>query len=335
MDRVNNILDEMLKEEIPAMLLLQEENIFYMSGFKPSGFSILVLKDEPLLLVSKMDSEEANETSRIPLQEFNSFKDLKNMLNELKLSKLGIEESMKIGFYNKIKNNYNMEVTDLIERSRMIKTSHEINSIKKSISIAEKSFNKLEFKKNEWELAAELEYLMRMNGSQKEAFETIVASGSRSSLPHALPTSNKLEYPLLIDWGAVWDNYSSDCTRTIIETEKQEEVLNICLEAQKEAIKSIKPGISACEIDNIARSVIKDYGYGDNFIHSTGHGVGLQVHEKPSISSREEITLEKNMVITIEPGIYLGGEWGVRIEDIVLIKNKAGKLSKLPPVIND
>ncbi|MEW6009940.1 aminopeptidase P family protein [Methanobacterium alkalithermotolerans] len=335
MDRVNNILDEMLKEEIPAMLLLQEENIFYMSGFKPSGFSILVLKDEPLLLVSKMDSEEANETSRIPLQEFNSFKDLKNMLNELKLSKLGIEESMKIGFYNKIKNNYNMEVTDLIERSRMIKTSHEINSIKKSISIAEKSFNKLEFKKNEWELAAELEYLMRMNGSQKEAFETIVASGSRSSLPHALPTSNKLEYPLLIDWGAVWDNYSSDCTRTIIETEKQEEVLNICLEAQKEAIKSIKPGISACEIDNIARSVIKDYGYGDNFIHSTGHGVGLQVHEKPSISSREEITLEKNMVITIEPGIYLEGEWGVRIEDIVLIKNKAGKLSKLPPVIND
>ena len=335
MDRVNNILDEMLKEEIPAMLLLQEENIFYMSGFKPSGFSILVLKDEPLLLVSKMDSEEANETSRIPLQEFNSFKDLKNMLNELKLSKLGIEESMKIGFYNKIKNNYNMEVTDLIERSRMIKTSHEINSIKKSISIAEKSFNKLEFKKNEWELAAELEYLMRMNGSQKEAFETIVASGSRSSLPHALPTSNKLEYPLLIDWGAVWDNYSSDCTRTMIETEKQEEVLNICLEAQKEAIKSIKPGISACEIDNIARSVIKDYGYGDNFIHSTGHGVGLQVHEKPSISSREEITLEKNMVITIEPGIYLEGEWGVRIEDIVLIKNKAGKLSKLPPVIND
>lgn len=335
MDRVNNILDEMLKEEIPAMLLLQEENIFYMSGFKPSGFSILVLKDEPLLLVSKMDSEEANETSRIPLQEFNSFKDLKNMLNELKLSKLGIEESMKIGFYNKIKNNYNMEVTDLIERSRMIKTSHEINSIKKSISIAEKSFNKLEFKKNEWELAAELEYLMRMNGSQKEAFETIVASGSRSSLPHALPTSNKLEYPLLIDWGAVWDNYSSDCTRTIIETEKQEEVLNICLEAQKEAIKSIKPGISACEIDNIARNVIKDYGYGDNFIHSTGHGVGLQVHEKPSISSREEITLEKNMVITIEPGIYLEGEWGVRIEDIVLIKNKAGKLSKLPPVIND
>lgn len=335
MDRVNNILDEMLKEEIPAMLLLQEENIFYMSGFKPSGFSILVLKDEPLLLVSKMDSEEANETSRIPLQEFNSFKDLENMLNELKLSKLGIEESMKIGFYNKIKNNYNMEATDLIERSRMIKTSHEINSIKKSISIAEKSFNKLEFKKNEWELAAELEYLMRMNGSQKEAFETIVASGSRSSLPHALPTSNKLEYPLLIDWGAVWDNYSSDCTRTIIETEKQEEVLNICLEAQKEAIKSIKPGISACEIDNIARSVIKDYGYGDNFIHSTGHGVGLQVHEKPSISSREEITLEKNMVITIEPGIYLEGEWGVRIEDIVLIKNKAGKLSKLPPVIND
>lgn len=333
MDRVNKVLDEMLKEEIPAMLLLKEENIFYISGFKPSGFSILVLKDDPLLLVSKMDGEEASKTSRIPFQEFESLKELKNIIKPQKFTKLGIEESMKIGFYNKIKNNFDMEINDVIERSRMIKTSDEINSIKKSISIAEKSFNQLEFKKKEWELAAELEYLMRINGSQNEAFETIVASGSRSSLPHAHPTSNKLEYPLLIDWGAVWENYSSDCTRTRVETEKQEEVLNICLEAQKETIKSIKPGVSACEIDKIARDVIKDYGYGDNFIHSTGHGVGLEVHEKPSISSREEITLEKNMVITIEPGIYLEGEWGVRIEDIVLIKNKARKLSKLPSVI--
>ncbi len=334
MDRVNKVLDEMLKEEIPAMLLLKEENIFYLSGFKPSGFSILVLKDDPLLLVSKMDSEEASKTSRIPFQVFESLKELKNIIKPQKFPKLGIEESMKVGFYNKIKNNFDMEINDVIERSRMIKTSDEINSIKKSISIAEKSFNQLEFKKNEWKLAAELEYLMKINGSQNEAFETIIASGSRSSLPHAYPTSNKLEYPLLIDWGAVWENYSSDCTRTIVETEKQEEVLNICLEAQKETIKSIKPGISACEIDKVARDVIKDYGYGDNFIHSTGHGLGLEVHEKPSISSREEINLEKNMVITIEPGIYLEGEWGVRIEDIVLIKNKARKLSKLPSVIH-
>jgi Xaa-Pro dipeptidase len=186
----------------------------------------------------------------------------------------------------------------------------------------------LEFSGTEVELAAQLEYNMKINDSERASFETIVASGSRSSLPHGSPTKNNVEYPILIDWGAVYNNYSSDTTRTFIQTEKQEEIFNIVLEAQQTAIKSIKPGIKSSEIDNIAREVITEYGYGDAFIHSTGHGVGLEIHEKPSLSKNDEGILEKNMVVTVEPGIYLEGEFGIRIEDMILIKNHAKILNK-------
>jgi Xaa-Pro dipeptidase len=156
-----------------------------------------------------------------------------------------------------------------------------------------------------------------------------MASGARTSLPHGTPTPHEIESPVLIDWGAVYNNYSSDTTRTIIETEKQEEIFNIVLDAQKTAIKSIKPGVKSCEIDAAARDVITEYGYGDSFIHSTGHGVGLEIHESPSLSKNDEGKLEKEMVVTVEPGIYLEGEFGVRIEDMVLIKNRAIVLNKI------
>ena len=164
--------------------------------------------------------------------------------------------------------------------------------------------------------------------SERASFETIMASGARTSLPHGTPTYNEIESPVLIDWGAVYNNYSSDTTRTIIETEKQEEIFNIVLDAQKTAIKSIKPGVRSCEIDTAARDVITEYGYDDAFIHSTGHGVGLEIHEYPSLSKNDEGKLEKEMVVTVEPGIYIEGEFGVRIEDMVLIKNRASSFKQ-------
>ena len=134
----------------------------------------------------------------------------------------------------------------------------------------------------------------------------------------------------MIDWGALYQNYASDITRTIIKSEEEEEILSIVLEAQKKAIETIKPGVKASYIDKVARNVIEDYGYGDNFIHSTGHGVGLEIHEKPSLSSKSDEKLEKGMVVTVEPGIYLEGKFGVRIEDMVLIKNRAKVLTSHP-----
>jgi len=170
---------------------------------------------------------------------------------------------------------------------------------------------------------------MKLNGSERPSFETIMASGSRTSLPHGSPTTNKVESPILIDWGAVYNNYSSDTTRTIIETERQEEIFNIVLDAQQTAIKAIKPGIKSCTIDNVAREVITEYGYGDAFIHSTGHGVGLEIHEKPSFSKNDDTLLEKGMVVTVEPGIYIEGEFGVRIEDMILVGNHTKIINKI------
>ena len=243
--------------------------------------------------------------------------------------KIGIENSMTVETYKKLTGDFELETTDIVEISRSVKSKWEVENIEKALQIAEKSLLELEFSGTEVELAAQLEYNMRINDSERASFETIVASGVRSSLPHGSPSKNTVEYPILIDWGAVYNNYSSDTTRTIIETEKQEEIFNIVLEAQQTAIKSIKPGVKSSDIDNIARDVITEYGYGDAFIHSTGHGVGLEIHEKPSLSKNDEDILEKDMVVTVEPGIYLEGEFGIRIEDMILIKNRATVLNKI------
>ncbi len=317
--KLKQVIESMHKENIDSMIVLKPENIRYLTGFRPSSSSILILKDNPVLLASKIDREDASGRSLVNLEVYKEFKDVKNYLE----GKIGIENSMNVETYKKLTGDFELETTDIIEISRAVKSKWEVENIEKALQIAEKSLLELEFSGTEVELAAQLEYNMRINDSERASFETIVASGSRSSLPHGSPTKNNVEYPILIDWGAVYNNYSSDTTRTIIETEKQEEIFNIVLEAQQTAIKSIKPGVKSSEIDNIAREVITEYGYGDAFIHSTGHGVGLEIHEKPSLSKNDEGILEKDMVVTVEPGIYLEGEFGIRIEDMILIKNRA------------
>jgi Xaa-Pro aminopeptidase len=322
--KLKQVIESMHEENIDSMIVLKPENIRYLTGFRPSSSSILILKDKPVLLASKIDREAASRRSLVNLEVYKEFKDVKNYLK----GKIGIENSMNVETYNKLAGDFELETSDIVEISRAVKSKWEIENIEKALQIAEKSLLELEFSGTEVELAAQLEYNMRINDSERASFETIVASGSRSSLPHGSPTKNNVEYPILIDWGAVYNNYSSDTTRTIIETEKQEEIFNIVLEAQQTAIKSIKPGVKSSEIDNIAREVITEYGYGDAFIHSTGHGVGLEIHEKPSLSKNDEGILEKNMVVTVEPGIYLEGEFGIRIEDMILIKNRATVLNK-------
>lgn len=323
------ILDEIHKENIDSMVVFNPKNIAYLSGFNPSSFSVLILKDEPVLLTSKMDFEDASLNTTIPLEEFKSLDEIKDYLN----GTVGIEKSITLGVYRKLKISsiFEVKITDAVERLRRIKSREEVQNIGKAIDIAENAIKNIEFdfQRSENEIAAQIEYNMRIMGSKKASFDTIVASGKRSSLPHANISNKPLNMPIVIDWGATYNNYCSDTTRTLIETEKQEEIFEIVLEAQKSAIDVIKPGVKASYVDKIARDVIEEYGYGDYFLHSTGHGVGLEVHEGPSLSSNETIKLEKNMIVTVEPGIYIKGEFGVRIEDMVLIKNKAKVLNKI------
>ena len=323
--KLKKVIESMHQKKIDCMIVLKPENIRYLTGFRPSSSSILILKDNPILLASKIDREDASGSSMVNFEVYEKFDDIKKLLE----GKVGIEKSMTVETYQKLSGEFKIETTDVVEISRSVKSNWEVENIKKALQIAEKSLLELEFSGTELELAAKLEYNMRINGSERASFETIMASGPRTSLPHSTPSPNEIESPVLIDWGAVYNNYSSDTTRTIIQTEKQEEIFNIVLDAQKTAIKSIKPGMRSCEIDIAARDVITEYGYGDSFIHSTGHGVGLEIHESPSLSKNDESKLEKEMVVTVEPGIYLEGEFGIRIEDMVLIKNRGIVLNKL------
>jgi Xaa-Pro dipeptidase len=328
-----NIIDEMHTQNIDTLLVLNPYNITYLADFKPSSSSVLLIKDEPTLFTSKMDMEDANLNSKVHVEEFQSLDKIKELMN----GKIGIESSMNIETFERLKkdSSFDFKINKIIEELRQIKTDGELKNIVKALRIAEKSLKGVNFdKKNENDIAAEIEYNMRLNGSNKAAFDTIVASGKLSSLPHADPTLKPVEMPVVIDWGAIYNNYCSDTTRTIIQSEKHEEIFNIVLEAQKSAIDAIKPGIKASYIDKVARDVIEEYGYGKSFIHSTGHGVGLEVHENPSLSNRETLKLQKGMVITVEPGIYLENEFGVRIEDMVHITNKGNVLNKIKKKID-
>jgi Xaa-Pro aminopeptidase len=328
------IIDQMQKENIDTLLILNPNNINYLAGFMPSAASILVVKDEPVLLTNQMDMEDALLNSKIPVEELKSLKELKESLNGI----IGLESSMNIQTFERLKKDapFETKITGIVERMRSIKTNEELKNIEKALEIAEKAFKSTEFddSKTEDEIGAEIEYNMRLNSAKKASFDTIVASGKRSSLPHADVSMNKLERPIVIDWGALYNNYCSDTTRTIIETERHEEIFDIVLEAQKSAIAAIKPGVKACEVDKAARDVITEYGYGESFIHSTGHSVGLEVHESPSLSKRDETVIEKGMVLTVEPGIYLKDDFGVRIEDMVYVTNKGRILNKIDAKIN-
>jgi len=322
---INRISNGMQDEGLDSLFIVKPENITYLTDYYPSSYSIFILTEEPLLLVSKLDLKEAEETSKIPVEEFKSFSDIIKLLN----GKLGVESSLTLDTYLKLNEKFEIIPTNLIATARMIKTESEVQNIRKAIKIAEKSMQNLVFSGTENEVAAQLEYNMRCSGSIKPAFGTIMASGKRSSFPHSSVSSEKLTHPVVIDWGAVYNHYASDTSRTIIQTEKEEKILEIVLDAQKHAIKQIKPGIKASYIDKVARDIITEYGYGENFIHSTGHGVGLEVHEIPSLAAREDKKLESGMVITVEPGIYLENNFGVRLEDMILIKKRGKVLNKI------
>lgn len=330
----NVIKGKMDEENIQISLFFKNENITYLSGFKPSSFSMVVFKEEPILFASKMDLEESNNISKIPVEEFKSFKEIKGLIEKSAPKKIGLESTLSLGICKQLRGTWKITLSDIVDKQRMIKDNGEVKNIGKAIEIAEKSIKSLKIQGKEWEVAEQLNHEMKINGSSKEAFDTIVASGSRSSLPHAEVSDKKVDEHILIDWGARWNGYCSDCTRTRVETEKQEEIREIVLEAQKAGIGAIRPGVLASEVDKVVRDVISDYGYEKNFIHSTGHGVGLEVHEEPTLSAKGDIKLEKNMVVTVEPGIYLEGQFGVRIEDMVLVKNNPEVLTKLPGKFN-
>ena len=215
-----------------------------------------------------------------------------------------------------------------METLRATKDENEIASISKAAAIADSVFTEIvreiRVGLSEVDVAARIDFLLRKKSSEVSAFRTIVASGSHSSLPHATPTARIIRKGDLVkmDFGAIWDGYCSDITRTVVmgkAPDKVREIYGVVLEAQKCAIDGIRAGMASREADSLARGYIESKGYGDNFGHGLGHG--LEVHEAPRLSKRSDETLKSGNVVTVEPGIYVTGWGGVRIEDMVVVRD--------------
>ena len=335
---ISNILKDLEKDDFQAYLLTEFTNVEYISGYRPTSFAFCIIKENPVVYASGMDMELANKNSSIEVRKYESFEVIIDELKKESVKSLAIEPSLPFSTYVKIRDDFEVDSKTYVNRQRMIKTPSEIEKITKATEIAQESFKQLDILNNncsEKEVAFDLVRHMIENGASKESFDTIVTSGASSSLPHAIPEAKKLSQPILIDWGAIYDGYCSDNTRTMVYTEFQHEIWDIVAEAHDKAIKAIRPGMKCCEVDKVARDIIEDYGYGDKFIHSTGHSLGLDIHETPGFSPRDETVIEKGMVLTVEPGIYLEGEFGVRLEDTVEINNGAKIIGNLPLMINE
>lgn len=347
--RIAKIQEKLEKEEIDIFWISNITNIRYLTGFTGSTADLLVLKEGGYILVDSRYWEQVNLEVKgvkpvLVNGDNNVFTFLKELESNNNLKKLGFEEShISYKTWRRLQENFNkIELVPLdgwVEELRTVKESDEIENIEKALRIAEKAFEEIleEIKPGitEKDLAIELEFKMARLGSERIAFDTIVASGSRGALPHGKASNRKIKSGefIVFDFGAVYNGYCSDITRTVFVGEPGEEevlVYNIVLEAQKKAKEVIIEGIESSFVDRIARDIISENGFGNYFGHGLGHGVGLEIHELPRLSPKSNTVLKEGMVVTVEPGIYIPGKFGVRIEDMVVVsKNGAKILNKL------
>lgn len=345
--RVSRLRELMREKELDAVLLVGDYNRNYLSGFTgDESFSIITL-DKAIFITDSRFTEQAKQQVKDYdiVQYKGAFADfLGEVTNNLKVKKLGFEEDViSYSTYMSYKNKVRCELVPMngmVESLRIIKDSYELQCIKDAAAIADKAFSHmLTFIKpdmSEREIGLELEFTMKKFGAKALSFPSIVASGERSCLPHGMATDKIVKSGefLTLDFGCIYNEYCSDMTRTIVigePNDKMVEIYNIVFEAEERALKVFRPGVTGYEVDKIARDYITEKGYGENFGHGLGHGVGRLVHEMPRVSPMGKSVLEEGMVVTDEPGIYIAGFGGVRIEDLVVITRDGYEvLSKSP-----
>jgi Xaa-Pro aminopeptidase len=337
-------------EKCDAVLVTDSSNVRYLCGFSGSCGYILATRNKTYFFTDfryqEQSEQEVGDNANIIVFKDSFLKTVFKKIKACKVKKLGIERSLSVNTFLKLQEEFDGKVapvSDHIRIQRRIKEKEELKMLKKAFKIADHAFgelmNKIKVGQTEVEVAALLEYFMKSNGSEMPSFSTIVASGPNSSCPHAQPTNRKIKNGdmVKIDFGAVYKGYHSDMTRTIFigkATDKFKKIYNIVHKAQSEAIKALRVKAKCSDIDKIARNIITDAGYGDNFGHGLGHSFGLEVHESPSLSKKCEDIIEPGMTFTVEPGIYLPGWGGIRIEDSFMVEeNKLVKLTRTPSAI--
>lgn len=318
-----------------AIITEKAENRFYLSGFSGSTGWVIVTEKEAFLVTDFRYVEQAQEQAplfTVVNNERKAVAAIAKLLKEKKVKRLAFESSVSFGTYQEWSQAFEavelIPTSGLLEKIRMLKDESELAIIREAVRIAEAAFEHIQgYIKpgvREIDVALELEYFMRKQGASGSAFDMIVASGARGALPHGRATDKVIQAGEMVtlDFGAVYQGYNSDITRTLSVGEpdpKMKEIYDIVLRANIAGVEALKPGITGKEADAVTRDIITAAGYGDAYGHSAGHGLGLEVHELPNLSTVSTFVLEPGMLVTMEPGIYISGLGGVRIEDDVLI----------------
>lgn len=322
-------------------VIVSDINRRYFTGMKSSAGVLLCFRDKAYLIIDFRYIEKARECVKdceVILQG-SLYGQIEELLHRHNAHIISVEaEEMtlsRLNSFRKALKNISFDTTDRLSRKiydmRSVKSDEDIEKMKIAQKFTDDAFNHiLDFiqeGRTEREIALELDYFMLRNGAEALSFDTIALAGKNTSMPHGVPSDYKVKNGdfVLMDFGAVYDGYHSDMTRTVCvgnPDEKMKDIYNIVLSAQSAALKSVCARITGKNLDAFAREIIEDAGYGEAFGHSLGHGVGMEIHEYPNASTKSDTILPENAVVTIEPGIYLPQEFGVRIEDMVKITNK-------------
>jgi len=358
-DRLGRLREILKQKRIGGFLIASPSNLFYLGGFRAEGSVGLVTQREARIFVPQLLYEQAKQAVRDfevigfrdkPLEKVGKY------LTGEKIKRLGFEPGgVSIRRYKEMNRAFRrvrlVSVDSLVEKMRMVKTEEEMALIRKSAQLCVAAFRfikkRIRIGMKERIIACQLEYFMKKRGAEKPSFEIIVASGENTAYPHYQTGERKIRSGdcLLIDMGCVYKGYCSDLTRPLfldIITDtyggglratlpfeprgKYKKIYQVVRKAQRAAIEKIRPGVKCSSIDSAARKMIARAGLGDYFIHRTGHGIGLDVHELPCVEENSKQVLRAGMVLTVEPGVYIPGFGGVRIEDMVLVTKKGGEV---------
>jgi Xaa-Pro aminopeptidase len=337
--RLTKLCHRLADEELDAILITDPANRRYLSGFTGSAGVLIISQDRAMLATDFRYYEQVERQA--PQFELVKIKDkfvtlLPDLVDELGVHRLGFEsKNVTVDMHQDLADALPdgvefVATSDVVEGQRAVKDEDELATLQRAITLADAAYAHIaDFMRpgmTEGQVAWELESFMRTHGAQKVAFDIIVAAGPNGAMPHARASGRIVQAgePVVMDLGAVVDGYCSDLTRTVALGDadgRYQEVYEVVLHAQQAAIQGIRPGMMGQEADAIARQVIAEAGYKDAFGHGLGHGVGLVVHEKPGVGRlSDKDVLQPGMVFSVEPGIYLPGKFGVRIEDLVVLR---------------
>jgi len=340
MDRRLKLLFEKLKvNKLDGFLVSKDANVSYLSRFKSRDSCLLLSRQGNFFITDFRYIEEAQKnTAGLKVFQYkNLFGDIASLSDKLRIKRLGFEApALTFAEYSRIKGYLRpktklVETYNIIEGLRQIKDKVELKSIREAIAITAKTFkflkSNLRAGQTELQLAAEVEHFIRYHGAQMSAFDIIIASGPHSSFPHANISNRKIRpcEPILIDIGTQINGYKSDLTRVFFLDRIKpihRKIYSIIRDAQAKAIEVIRPGVQFSRIDQACRSYLEKRGYARYFGHNLGHGVGLEIHEEPSISAKNKSLVKEGMVFTIEPGVYFPSRFGIRLEDMVYVTGK-------------